>query len=396
MNFRRRGPAGIISKGVTFHEEDTVRILVFAAAREHAGHDGAGALAEGTVKIAMLPKFKGENYFDACKVGAQEGIDELNKDAKVVEFLYDGPSQDQATNQKQVDILEGWIAQQVNVIIVSPNDPVAIAPTLKKAMEKGIKVLTFDADAQADARQLFVNQVASDGVAKGLVEGTAAKLIAKGYGPEKPANIGVVSSAKTDANQQAWLASIKALLATDEYKWMVLKNEDTDVYYPGPDETATQTQAGILISRMGPGADQIQAAIALTSMATPALGSQYSAASVKPDPTTVTLTGWPPPTRSKSYIKDDANPWTRAYCGTAWTWGTWRCSAATRWRPARSPIAPPPSPRAAWATARSRTRWSSSGRAGVRQGQVDDFKLLIRSGDRHGGLCHTFGYGTIP
>ena len=225
-----------------------------------------------------------------------------------MEFLYDGPSQDQATNQKQVDILEGWIAQQVNVIIVSPNDPVAIAPTLKKAMEKGIKVLTFDVDAQADARQLFVNQVASDGVAKGLVEGTAAKLMVKGYGPEKPANIGIISSAKTDANQQAWLANIKALLATDDYKWMVLKNEDTDVYYPGPDETATQTQAGILISRMGPGADQIQAAIGLTSMATPALGSQYNAASVKPDPATITLTGLATPNALKSYIKDDANP----------------------------------------------------------------------------------------
>ena len=284
------------------------RILVFTLLLSVLATMGLSALAEGTVKIAMLPKFKGENYFDACKVGAQEAIDELNKDAKVVEFLYDGPSQDQATNQKQVDILEGWIAQQVNVIIVSPNDPVAIAPTLKKAMEKGIKVLTFDADAQPDARQLFVNQVASDGVAKGLVEGTAAKLQAKGYGPDKPANIGIISSAKTDANQQAWLASIKQMLATDDYKWMVLKNEDTDVYYPGPDETTTQTQAGILISRMGPGADQIQAAIGLTSMATPALGSQYNAASVKPDPTTVTLTGLATPNALKSYIKDDSNP----------------------------------------------------------------------------------------
>jgi hypothetical protein len=140
------------------------------------------------------------------------------------------------------------------------------------------------------------------------VEGTAAKLMAKGYGPDKPANIGIISSAKTDANQQAWLANIKALLATDDFKWMVLKNEDTDVYYPGPDETATQTQAGILISRMGPGADQIQAAIGLTSMATPALGSQYNAASVKPDPATITLTGLATPNALKSYIKDDSNP----------------------------------------------------------------------------------------
>ncbi|MRN26541.1 sugar ABC transporter substrate-binding protein, partial [Romboutsia ilealis] len=66
--------------------------------------------AEGDMTVAMLPKFKGENYFDACKTGAQEAADELG-----ITLLYDGPSQDQATNQKQVDILEGWIAQGVNV-----------------------------------------------------------------------------------------------------------------------------------------------------------------------------------------------------------------------------------------------------------------------------------------
>lgn len=266
------------------------------------------ALAEDTVKIAMLPKFKGENYFDACKVGAQEAIDELNANGKVVEFLYDGPSQDQATNQKQVDILEGWIAQDVDVIIISPNDPTAIAPTLQKAQEKGIKVLTYDADAQEDARDLFVNQVASDGVAIGLVQGAADNLKLKGYGPDAPVNVGIVSSAKTDANQQAWLANIKDLLATDEYSWMVIANEDTDVYYPGPDETTTQTESGTLIGRMGPEADQIQCAIGLTSMAAPALAAQYEAASVKPDPTKIVLTGLATPNALKSYIKDDSNP----------------------------------------------------------------------------------------
>jgi len=260
------------------------------------------------IKIAMLPKFKGENYFDAAKTGAEEAVAELNKDKKVVEFLYDGPPQDQATNQKQVDILEGWIAQNVNVIIVSPNDPTAIAETLKKAQKKGIKVLTFDADAQVDSRDLFVNQVVSSGVAQGLLDGAAESLKLKGYGPDKTANIACVSSSKTDANQQAWLSEIKTLLATPDYSWMIIKDENTDVYYPGPDETTTQTQCGTLISRMGAGADMIQAAIGLTSMATPALGSQYQSASVKPNVEEIVLTGLATPNAIKAYIKDDTNP----------------------------------------------------------------------------------------
>ena len=272
---------------------------VFAAGRSDSS---------GVTTIAMMPKFKGENYFDAVKIGAEEAVAELNKNGKVIEFLYDGPPQNNATNQVQVDILEGWIAQGVNVILVSPNDPNAIAPTLQRAQQRGIKVLTFDADAREDARDLFINQVVAAGVADGLVRGTAQKLQQKGYGPGNPANLAMVSSARTDANQQSWVAEIYKLLATSQYNWIVLRNEDTDIYFPGPDETTTQSQCGTLIGRMGADAGQIQAAIGLTSMATPALGSQYQAASQKPDNTKIVLTGLATPNAIKSYIKDPSNP----------------------------------------------------------------------------------------
>lgn len=255
------------------------------------------------IVVAMLPKFKGENYFDACKIGAEEAADELG-----ITLFYDGPSQDQATNQKQVDILEGWIAQKVNVIIVSPNDPTAIAPTLQKAQAAGIKVVTFDADAQEDARDLFVNQITSEAAAKGLLDAAAQDLKEKGYGDSKKANIALVSSSGTDANQTAWQAAINELLATDAYKFMEIKNEETDIYFPGTDETKVNSECATLISRMGEGEDKIQAAIGLSSMATPALGAQYQSASSKPDKDKVSLTGLATPNALKTYIKDEGNP----------------------------------------------------------------------------------------
>ena len=264
---------------------------------------GGLAYAEEEVTIAMLPKFKGENYFDAVKTGAEEASDELG-----ITLLYDGPSQDQATNQKQVDILEGWIAQGVDAILVSPNDPTAIAPTLKKAQEAGIKVLTFDADAQEDSRDLFINQVSADAAAKGLLDAAKQDLTSKGYGDDKKANIALVSSTGTDANQNAWQAAIEELLTTDDYSFMVIQNKDTDILYPGTDETKVNAECATLISRMGPGEDQIQAAIALSSMSTPALGAQYESAASKPDATVITLTGLATPNALKTYIKDENNP----------------------------------------------------------------------------------------
>lgn len=258
---------------------------------------------DGDMTVAMLPKFKGENYFDACKTGAQEAADELG-----ITLLYDGPSQDQATNQKQVDILEGWIAQGVNVIVVSPNDPTAIAPTLKKAQDAGIKVVTFDADAQEDSRDIFVNQITPESAAKGLLDGAANDLKDKGYGDSKTANIALVSSSGTDANQKAWEEAINELLKTDDYKFMQIKNPETDVYYPGTDETKVNSECATLIGRMGEGEDKIQAAIGLSSMATPALGAQYQSASSKPDAKVVSMTGLATPNALKTYIKDDENP----------------------------------------------------------------------------------------
>lgn len=299
-----------------------VAVMIFAACdtatvTESASTDTAASEAvseapasegDSVVTLAMLPKYKGENYFDACKQGAEEAIAELNADGTVAELIYDGPPQDAATNQKQVDILEGWIAQGVDVLIVSPNDPTAIAPTLKKAMDAGIKVETFDADAETDARELFINQASYDAIGEGLVKGVADSLIAKGYGPDKTANIALLSADKTDANQNAWIDSIKKFLATDEYNWLILQNEETDIYYPGADETKNQQDAATIISRMGDGAEQIQAAIGLSSGATPALGAAYASAAEKPDAAVVTMTGLATPNALKTYILDESNP----------------------------------------------------------------------------------------
>lgn len=250
--------------------------------------------------IAMLPKFKGENYFDACKVGAEEAAAELG-----CTLLYDGPPQNDATNQNQVNILEGWIAQEVDVIIVSPNDPDAISGTLENARSMGIKVLTFDADANG-GRDFFVNQVTAEGVAAGLVKGTADKLMDKGYGPDHPANVAMVSSAETDANQQSWVKAIQELLATDEYSWMTVA--DGAIYYPGPAEDKNQELAATLVGSMGDGEDQYQAVIGLTSMATPALGAAYESVASKPDASKIVLTGLATPNAIKDYILNDSNP----------------------------------------------------------------------------------------
>ena len=95
------------------------------------------ALAE--VKIALVAKSLGNGFFEAANVGAQEAAKEIG-DVKVI---YTGPTT--TTAEAQIEVLNGLIAQGVDAIAISANDPDAVVPVLKKA----IKITFFHCVASA-------------------------------------------------------------------------------------------------------------------------------------------------------------------------------------------------------------------------------------------------------
>lgn len=279
-----------------------------SVASQAPSDDGnAGADSGKSYKIAMLPKFKGENYFDGCYVGAQKAADELG-----IELIYDGPNQSEATNAKQVEILSGFIAAGVDAIIVSPCDAEGIAPTLKQARDKGIKVVTFDADTINEARDFYVNPAAASDIGIGLVEALIPGLTEKGFGPDKPARMGLISGSGLDTNQNEWILGIQSYLK-EKYPWLTLDADESgyiggDIWTPGSDETAAQNAANEAIAKSGNAADgkQINCIIGTSSMSTPALAAAWNAVvGEKPD---VVLTGLATPLGVKDYILDDTNP----------------------------------------------------------------------------------------
>jgi len=164
----------------------------------------------GKISILMVPKIKGIDYFNACEKGAREAETELGG----LELVYDGPTEDKV--DAQVQLIEGYIAQNVKVIAVSPNDPDSIAPVLKKARDKGIHVITWDADANAEksGREFFVNQASPEAIGATLVEEMAAQKGAD-------AKVAIVTSSLTAANQNSWIAAMKQTMA-DKYPKMKL------------------------------------------------------------------------------------------------------------------------------------------------------------------------------
>jgi rhamnose transport system substrate-binding protein len=159
--------------------------------------DGGGAAsnrAHRTV-IAVMPKAKGDPYFVSCRAGAEEAARELG-----VDLIWDGPTSLDAA--KQNELVENWITRGVDVIAAAVENRAAISTVLRKARQRGIRVLTWDADAESDAREFFVNQATAEGIATALTD-EASRLLGEA------GDFAIITGALTAANQNEWIAFIK-------------------------------------------------------------------------------------------------------------------------------------------------------------------------------------------
>jgi rhamnose ABC transporter rhamnose-binding protein len=168
-----------------------------------SGSASTQASAAGkTITVALLPKKKGVPYFSTCADGAQACAKELGD----VELIYDGPTDGSA--EKAASMIDKWTLQGVDVIAVSPNDPDVLAPAMKKARDKGVHVITWDADGNAGTREFFVNQATAEQIGDKLVD-TLAKDIADAAGQTDPkqasGEVAIITATLTAANQNAWM-----------------------------------------------------------------------------------------------------------------------------------------------------------------------------------------------
>jgi ABC-type sugar transport system substrate-binding protein len=163
--------------------------------------------AEARLVIAMMPKAKGNAYFISCKGGADRAARELG-----VELLFDGPADTNAARQNE--IVENWITLGVDAIAVAAENKEGISTALRKAQKQGIKVLTYDSDAQPDARSFFVNQATPQGIGYALMD-DAARLC------DGAGEFAIITATLTAANQREWMKHIGARLA-EKYPRMKL------------------------------------------------------------------------------------------------------------------------------------------------------------------------------
>ena len=190
-----------------------------------------GSFAEAEYKIVNLPKNLGNPYFDACNEGAQEAAAELGD-----EVIYQAPSDADAT--KQIQMINALIAQKVDGIMVSANDPAALVPAAKKAIQKGIVITSYDAAIAEDGKQAFILQADAEGIGRKQVQIIGEQI---GYEGE----IAILSAAAGAPNQNEWIEWMKEELKDEKYAKVTL----IDTVYGDDDDTKSyQKMQGLMKS----------------------------------------------------------------------------------------------------------------------------------------------------
>jgi rhamnose transport system substrate-binding protein len=178
-------------------------------------------------KVFVLPKFVGVPVFTQNGLGAKAAAKELGDTV-----TYNGPTE--ASAAKQVPFIDNAVRQGYNAIIISGDDPNAVAPALKRAMAKGVKVISYDGDVAPDARNIFVSPPSAKDIGYFQVEWIGSQIGYKG-------KIAILSATPTAANQNTWIKFMKQALKLPKYKGLQL----VKIAYGNDNDTksAQETQA---------------------------------------------------------------------------------------------------------------------------------------------------------
>jgi rhamnose transport system substrate-binding protein len=238
----------------------------------------AQTCASSPVKVGFLPKLDTDPYFHVAHDGAEQAQKEIGGS-----LVQEAPSQ--ATAEAQIEFINNLVSQGVKVIAISGNDANAVAPALKRAMRHGVRVISYDSDVAPDARSLFIDQAEGDSLAEMMLE-SMGKMI------DYDGQFAILSSTPTATNQNAWIALMKARIASDP---KLAKMKLVQIAYGEESEQVNQQQALGLVQAY----PQLKGIIVPAGIGLPAAARALDQAGML---NRIKLTGLAPATLIKKYI----------------------------------------------------------------------------------------------
>jgi len=237
-----------------------------------------GSSASGT--YAFVAKDVQNPYMQKVYDGFEKACKEIG-----AEPLYKGP--EAATPEKQIEIINQLVAQNVAGIAIAANDADALQPALTEAMDAGIKVISLDSAVNKDSRQTHIQQADPEKIGRGLIQ--AAYEMVDGNG-----GIAVLSATAQATNQNLWIEWMKKELDEKYANTPLIK-----VAYGDDDPTKSTSETQALLTD-----SSIKVIIAPTTVGMLAAGKV-----LQDKQSDVKLTGLGLPSEMAPFIEDGTCPW---------------------------------------------------------------------------------------
>ena len=116
----------------------------------------APAFAKDTMTIAWIPKALNNPVFEIGRDGAFKKAEEINAAGGPVKVSVDYVGSVASDAAEQARVVEDVIAKGVDAIGISCNDPTACIDPIKKALDAGIAVMTWDSDSPESGRFTYL------------------------------------------------------------------------------------------------------------------------------------------------------------------------------------------------------------------------------------------------
>jgi ribose transport system substrate-binding protein len=123
------------------------------AAPASGGPQAVAATDTPRRRVAVIPKGTTHEFWKSVHAGANKAGKELG-----VEILWKGPVREDDRDE-QVKVVENFIAERVDAIVLAPLDDKALVPAVRDAVGEKIPVVIIDSDLDWDG---YVSFVATD------------------------------------------------------------------------------------------------------------------------------------------------------------------------------------------------------------------------------------------
>src|ERR1041385_6076110 len=168
--------------------------------------------------IAVIPKGTTHAFWNTIHAGSIKAARELSAQGAEVDVIWKGPLREDDREQ-QIQVVEGFISQGVQGIVLAPLDKVALVRPVEEAKRAGIPTVVMDSGLDTDQITSFAatdnrkgGSLAADRIGDAL--GGKGKVIMLRYAE---------GSASTTEREEGFLQEIKSkypdiqLISTDQY-----------------------------------------------------------------------------------------------------------------------------------------------------------------------------------